>query len=111
MTQGEDTSPSGPNVAAQPSERRATAIDRARWAGGILAAVGVIDGLLMALKRREAPCPDGKYFPEGETDFECYVHPLGMQGIAVIVVSLMLGILVFLTCVIAQSSATRRPVV
>lgn len=109
MTQDGDTSPR-PTAAPLSAEQRATRIDLARAGGAFLTAVGVLDGLLMTLKRREAPCPDGKYFPEGTTDFQCYTHPLGMQGVAVMVVSLLLGLLVLLTCAIAQNSAARSSI-
>src|SRR5688572_13914851 len=102
MTRDGDPSPPEAAVATLPAEPWATRIELARWCGGILVVVGVIDGCLMALKKREAPCPDGKYFPEGTTDFQCYTHPLGMQGVAVMVVSLLLGLLVYLICAIAQ---------
>lgn len=109
MTQDGDTSSRTP-AAPLSAEQWATRIDLARWGGGFLAAVGVIDGLLMVLRKREAPCPDGKYFPEGTTNFQCYVHPMGMQGVAVMVVSLLLGLLVLLTCAIAQNSAARSSI-
>lgn len=67
------------------------------WAiglGVVLAGVGLVDGIVMAARRRVADCPDGKFFPEGETDFTCYVHPQGGLGIGIAVMSVLLGILV-----------------
>jgi len=107
----EDGNASLPRTPATPTsaDRLARRLDLARWSGGIVAAVGVFDGLLMAVPRREAPCPDGKYFPEGTTDFQCYVHPLALQGVAVMVISLLLGLLVLLTCAVHYPRA-RSPI-
>ena len=44
--------------------------------GALLAIVGLIDAVVMTLTRRVADCPDGKFFPNGTTDFTCYVHTL-----------------------------------
>jgi len=69
------------------------------WATGgglFFAAVGVVDGLVLALKKKEADCPDGKIFPGDATDLTCYVHPHAGLGIAVAVISVLLGILVVL---------------
>ena len=82
------------------------------WAaacGVILAVVGVIDGVVMALKRRVANCPDGTYFPEGTTDFNCYVHPQAGIGIGVAVISALLGLLVVLATVAARAARAARP--
>lgn len=78
-----------------------------QWAIGIgfvLAGIGLIVGLTMALKRRESQCADGTFFPEGTTDFRCFVHPHLLDGTAVGVISLMLGILIGLTGVIARAT-------
>ncbi|TIC79678.1 hypothetical protein E8D34_11880 [Nocardioides sp. GY 10113] len=78
------------------------------WVGIIAAVVGLIDGAVMALKRVVADCPNGKYFPEGTTDFTCYAHPKAELGIAVIAVSVALGVIVVLAAV-AASAAVRPP--
>lgn len=72
--------------------------------GSILAVAGVVIGFVMAFKRNEAECADGTYFPEGTTDFRCFVHPQGLEGSAIAVISLMLGILIVLTSAIAKST-------
>jgi len=58
----------------------------------------------MALKRKEADCPDGKVFPEGTTDFSCYVHPQAGIGIAIAAMSVLLGILVVLASIAARAA-------
>ena len=83
-----------------------------RWAvaiGVILAAVGLIDGVVMVAQRREATCPNGRYFPEGTTDFTCYVHPQAAIGIAVAAMSVILGILVVLAGIVATATIRNRP--
>ena len=100
---GEKTSAWGP----QPEGRRASRDDRvwlAMWVGLILALVGVVDGFVMALKRHVAPCPNGTYFPKGTTNFDCYVHPNAGTGIAIAVISALLGILVVLAAISAALS-------
>ena len=73
------------------------------WAGLVAAVVGLVDGIGMALDKREAPCPDGKFFLEGTTDFTCYVHPDADIGIAVASISVVLGVLVVLATIIARA--------
>lgn len=72
-------------------------------AGVVLAVAGVVVGLVMAMRRREISCPDGTYFPQGETDFRCFSHPQALDGTAVIILSLMLGILIVVSGEIARS--------
>jgi hypothetical protein len=74
----------------------------------LIAVVGLVDGIIMALKRHVAPCPDGKYFPEGTTDFNCYVHPQAGVGIAISAFSLLLGILVVFSGISAAASLRAR---
>ena len=76
----------------------------AMWVGLILALVGLVDGFVMALKRHVAPCPNGTYFPKGATNFNCYVHPNAGPGIAIVVISGQLGILVVLSAISAATS-------
>jgi hypothetical protein len=65
--------------------------------------VGLVDGFVMALKSHVAPCPNGTYFPQGTTDFNCYVHPNAGSGIAIAVTSALLGILVVLSAISAAA--------
>lgn len=77
------------------------------WAvrcGFALASVGLVVGVVMALKRREIRCPDGTFFPEGTTDFRCFAHPQALDGTAIAVFSVMLGIVIGLIGVIAKAS-------
>ena len=80
----------------------------APWVGLALALVGLIDGLVMALKRKVADCPDGTYFPEGATDFTCYVHPQAGLGIAIAALSVVLGSLIVLCSMVARASLEAR---
>lgn len=66
--------------------------------------IGLLDGLMMALKLKEAACPDGTFFPEGTTDFACYVHPQAGVGIAIAALSVMLGILLVFCSIVARAS-------
>jgi hypothetical protein len=70
----------------------------------LIAFIGLVDGLAMAFKRKVAPCPNGKEFPEGTTNFNCYVHPHAGVGVAIAVFSLLLGILVVLSGISAAAS-------
>jgi len=76
-------------------------------AGLLAAAVGLVDGIVMALDKKRAPCPDGKYFPEGTTDLTCYAHPQAGIGMAVASMSIVLGTVVMLASIIARSKLAR----
>lgn len=60
----------------------------------VLALLGVLDGVLMAVQRSAVGCPDGKVFPKGTTDFRCFSHPELGLGIAIVILSLLLGIVI-----------------
>lgn len=94
---------------ARSAARREDAVWWATWVGLALALIALIDGLVMALKRKLADCPDGTYFPQGETDFNCYVHPQAGLGIAIAVLSVVLGILVVFSSIVARASLGVRP--
>jgi hypothetical protein len=104
---GETTPASSP----QPEGRRAGRDEGNVWfamsVGIILALVGLVDGFVMALKRHVAPCPNGTYFPQGAKNFDCYVHPNAGTGIAIAVISALLGILVVLSAITAATSLRR----
>lgn len=72
----------------------------------VLSAAGILDGLVMAIHRVVARCPDGTYFDQGQ-DPICYSHPHAGLGIAIIVVSAMLAIVVVLCAAIARSIEIR----
>ena len=80
----------------------------ATWAGLVLCLVGLIDGVVVALQRKVIPCPDGTYFPKGTTDTACYVHPQAGVGIAIAVLSIVLGIVVVFTSIVAEASLRER---
>ena len=88
--------PESPSIddGARLVERHEDLVWWATWIGLFLAGVGLIDGVIMASKKKMATCPDGTYFPEGTTDFNCYVHPQAGLGVAIAAVSVLLGILV-----------------
>ncbi|HZC69553.1 MAG TPA: hypothetical protein VE442_02555 [Jatrophihabitans sp.] len=67
------------------------------------AVVGIVIGLRMALHTTVVDCADGTYFPEGTTDFRCYAHKQAGDGTAIVLISAMLGILIWLSGVIATS--------
>ena len=90
----------GPSLA----EGHADLVWWAAWAGLILSLVGLADGLMMALKKKAAPCPDGTFFPEGTTDFACYAHPQAGVGIAIAALSVVLGILVVFSSIVVRAS-------
>lgn len=103
MTQ-KDTPTSAPTLRL-PADQWATRIVWARRAGVILAAGGFLDGLIMALDRRAVGCPG---VPQGATDLQCFVHPEAPEGIAIATISVLLGILIVLTSVIAHASVGSR---
>jgi len=87
----------------------------AMWTGLILAVLGLADGLAKALETHVTSCPDGTSFPQGTTNFNCYAHPNAGSGIAIAVISALLGILVVLAAISAaaslrSASAARRAV-
>jgi hypothetical protein len=94
---------------ARPADRREDAVWWATWLGLALSMVGLIDGLMMALKTKVADCPDGTYFPQGASDFNCYVHPEADLGIAIAALSVVLGILVVFASMAVRASLEVRP--
>lgn len=93
----------------RPADRREEAVWWATRVGLALCLVGLLDGLMMALKRKVAGCPDGTYFPEGTTDFNYYVHPQAGVGIAVAALSVVLGILVVFSSMVVRASLQGGP--
>jgi hypothetical protein len=98
----------GPGSSLQPeglnSGRKERIVESAVLVGVILSLVGLVDGFVMALKRHVTPCPNGTFFPKGSTDLNCYVHPNAGAGIAIVVFSGLLGILVVLSAISASAS-------
>jgi hypothetical protein len=76
-------------------------------AGLVLALVGVVDGILMALHEKTIGCPNGTEWPEGTTDFNCYLHPQLGVGVAIAVSSGVLAILVAFSSIVVRSSLKR----
>ena len=85
-------------------ERHADLVWWATWVGLILALVGLLDGLMMALTKKATPCPDGTFFSDGTTDFACYAHPQAGVGIAIAALSAVLGILVVFSSLVVRAS-------
>jgi hypothetical protein len=103
-------------AAAPPSEARqrpAAGRDESWVWGGMvigvgLACVGVADGVLMAFEKVVAHCPNGTEFPQGATDLNCYSHPHLGAGVAIAVMSALLGLVTVLAAV-AAAAAIRPP--
>jgi hypothetical protein len=94
MAQTEETSSA--DAASGTARRAEILVSVAVSAGVVLSIVGVIDGLVMALHRVVTTCADGTMFAAGQ-DPVCYRHPNAGVGIAIMVVSAMLGILIVLS--------------
>lgn len=104
-----DASPPPPNQETGTTSRQEAAVDAALGVGCILGFTGIVVGLRMAFIRKEGPCKDGTFFPEGTTDFTCYVHPRALEGTAVAVISLMLAIVLVLVAVTARAVLASQP--
>lgn len=72
------------------------------------ALVGFIDGIVMMAGRMVTDCPGGTFFPLGTTDFNCYTHPHGAEGLAISAISLSLGALSLLAYCIAVATSKDR---
>jgi hypothetical protein len=77
--------------------------------GVVLTIVGVVVGADMGLHATRIDCPNGTYFPEGTTDFRCFAHEHAGEGTAVVIFSIMLGILIVLTAQLVSAQLTRQP--
>lgn len=75
--------------------------------GVVLALVGAVDGFLMAAHRVVAQCADGTLFSPGQ-EAVCYAHPHAGIGIAIIAVSVMLGVVVMLCGTVAAATVNPR---
>ena len=106
----DDTTTSAPSVRETgSSDRREAGVWWATWVALLLVLVGLVDGIIMGMKRKVAACPDGTLFPEGTTDFECYVHPQAGIGVAIAAISVVLGVLVVFTSILVRASLADRP--
>jgi hypothetical protein len=94
---------------ARHANRAADLVWWATWLGLLLATVGLIDGIVMASRKRVTTCPDGKYFPEGTTDFNCYTHPNVELGVAIAALSVVLGIVLAFGAVAAKAVLESDP--
>jgi hypothetical protein len=108
MTEDAAESPADQDSARLP-ERREDLVWWATWVALLLASVGLVDGLMMAMKKQVAACPDGTYFPDGTTDLDCYVHPEAGLGIAIAALSVVLAILVVFSSMAVRASLGARP--
>lgn len=98
--------PSRDSSRPQPTRDPTQLVELCKAVGLAAAGLGIAVGVIMVAKRREAPCEDGTFFPEGTTDFRCFVHPQAWTGGAVILVCVALGALIVLCGVIAASIVT-----
>jgi hypothetical protein len=67
----------------------------------VAALAGLIDGIVLMVKRRVTSCPNGTYFPSGTTNFNCYAHPRAAEGLAISAISLGVGVLIMLLAYLA----------
>jgi ABC-type sugar transport system permease subunit len=79
------------------------AVQLAVGLGLVLAAVGVIDGIVMMSKWRPATCTDSF-----GTDTVCHAHPQAGLGLAIAVFSVLLGILLVLGSMLTTEMLRRR---
>jgi hypothetical protein len=94
---------------ARLTDRREDLVWWATWVALLSALVGLVDGLMTAMKKKVATCPDGTFFPEGQTDFDCYVHPQAGLGVAIAALAVVLAILVVFASMVARTSLGARP--
>jgi len=75
----------------------------AKWAatvGFLLSFAGVLTGAVRALSTGpEVPCPSGAFSPVSEA---CYSHPYAFEGLALALVSGMLGAILAVACVVVS---------
>jgi hypothetical protein len=69
--------------------------------GLIAAGIAFIDGIVLIVKRRVTPCPNGYFFPEGTKNFDCYAHPRLAEGLAVSALALALGALLVIVALVS----------
>lgn len=95
--------------AAPHTDRRQDIVRWATWVGLFLALVSLVAGLMMAVEKKVVTCPDGTYFPEGTTNFDCYVHPQAELGIAIAALSVVLGILIAFSSMVVRTTLEVPP--
>lgn len=106
--QDEVPEPQADHLGPRPLDRRVSTVQWATWVGLLFVLIGLIDGVVMALRRKVADCPDGTMFPAGTTDHTCYVHPQAGLGIAVAALSVALGSLIVMASIAARSVLADR---
>jgi hypothetical protein len=94
---------------ARLTDRREDLVWWATWVALLSALVGLVDGLMTAMKKKVATCPDGTIFAEGQTDFDCYVHPQAGLGVAIAALAVVLAILVVFASMVVRTSLGARP--
>jgi hypothetical protein len=64
----------------------------------------------MAFEKVVAHCPNGTELPQGATDFNCYSQPHLGVGVAIAVMSVLLGLVTVVAAVAAVAAAAAvRP--
>ena len=92
---------------APSGDRPKGAVWWATFAGVFFALVGLVDGLVMALEREAIECPGGTYSPEAP-EFACFVHPQAGLGIGIAALSVVLGIVLVLSGMVAKATLEAR---
>lgn len=92
-----------PDPAAPAAHGRQVAVSVLVGIGLLAALIGMVVGFRAVLAKTIADCPDGTVWPPGVTDFRCYTHPHALEGSAIALVSLMLGILIWILGVVADT--------
>ena len=79
------------------------------WIGVASVAVGLMVGVVMMVRSREAVCPNDTTFLEGETDFRCFEHPQALTGIAVFAAFMGLATVIYLIWTVIAWIDTQSP--
>ncbi|HEX4189426.1 MAG TPA: hypothetical protein VHZ06_00415 [Marmoricola sp.] len=78
--------------------------------GILLAFVGLVDGIVVVSKRHVVDCSASTIVNSSNGNPKCFVHPHLANGIAIAVISVMLGILIWLCGFLGKTVVRDRPV-
>ena len=100
MAEGTGTTPPAGSDEAR-VDRQEDLVWWVTWLGVVLAAAGVVDGVLMAADKEVAPCSDAA---SADANLVCYAHPQADLGVAVALLAVLLGILVVFGSILVRAS-------